>query len=54
MQLAEILQPVDREELAKALEPFLMYLGSGDQPLKPKHIAKKLEQTLFFCQKINR
>jgi len=46
MQLAEILQPVDREELAKALEPFLMYLGSGDQPLKPKHIAKKLEQTL--------
>tara|TARA_X000000950_G_C13915632_1_gene660864 strand:- start:1316 stop:2020 length:705 start_codon:yes stop_codon:yes gene_type:complete len=46
MHLAEILQPVDREELAKALEPFLMYLGSGDQPLKPKHIAKKLEQTL--------
>ena len=46
MQLAEILQPVDREEISKALEPFLMYLGSGDQPLKPKHIAKKLEQTL--------
>ena len=46
MYLSEILQPVDRNELAKALDPFLMFLGSGDQPLQRKHIAKKLEQTL--------
>lgn len=46
MYLSEIQQPISREEIEIALEPFLIFLSSGDQPLKRKHIAKKLEQTL--------
>jgi hypothetical protein len=46
MLLDELSTPVNREELQNALKPFLIYLESGDQPLEPKNIAKKLHQTL--------
>ena len=46
MLLNELYKPVDRKEIEDALAPFLNYLGSSDQPLEKKHIAKKLHQTL--------
>jgi len=46
MYFFEITEPINRQELEKALEPFLVFLSSGDQPLQKKHIAKKLKQTL--------
>lgn len=45
MLLCELTQPVNRKELAKALEPFLNFISSGN-PVSRKQIANKLRKSL--------
>lgn len=45
MLFFELIQPIDRSELVKALEPFLKFISSGN-PISQKQIAKKLRSTL--------
>lgn len=45
MYLSEITQPTDRQELEKALSPFLTFIASGE-PITRKDIAKQLHNSL--------
>lgn len=45
MLLNEILEPIDTDEIERALEPFLQFIASGKE-LSRKSIANKLEKTL--------